>query len=188
MARPKEFDAATALTAALGVFREHGFEGSSAGMLVAAMGIGRQSLYDTFGDKWQLYQAALRHYATQETGQHIAKMRSKPRAVEGIEAMVGRVVALAHEPCLGVGAICEFGRSRPELVAITQAADQAMRSVMVETIRQAQAEGDLAPDLDPGTVASFITASFSGIRVAARAGAEAAELRALGYLALRALR
>ena len=188
MARPKEFDSATALTAALDVFRNHGFEGSSAGMLVEAMGIGRQSMYDTFGDKWQLYQAALRQYATHETGQHIAMMRSLPRAIKGIEAMVDRVITLAHEPCLGVGAICEFGRSRPDLIAITQAADQAMRSVMVETIRQAQTQGDVAPDLDPDAIASFITANFSGIRIAARAGARQAELRALGYLALRALR
>ena len=55
MARPREFDADAALDGAIGVFREHGFEGASAEMLVNAMGIGRQSLYDTFGDKWQLY-------------------------------------------------------------------------------------------------------------------------------------
>lgn len=60
MARTRQFDADTALDAAIDVFREHGFEGSSAQMLVAAMGIGRQSLYATFGDKWQLYCSAVR--------------------------------------------------------------------------------------------------------------------------------
>jgi AcrR family transcriptional regulator len=54
MARPKEFDEEQVLDAAITVFREHGFEGTSAEMLVRALGIGRQSLYDTFGDKWQL--------------------------------------------------------------------------------------------------------------------------------------
>ena len=52
MARNKEFDRDDALDAAIGVFREHGFEGTSTDMLVRAMKIGRQSLYYTFGDKW----------------------------------------------------------------------------------------------------------------------------------------
>jgi AcrR family transcriptional regulator len=188
MARPREFDQEQALSAAMAVFREHGFEGTSAGMLVDAMGIGRQSLYNTFGDKWQLYQMALRRYAAEETGEHIAMLRSKPRAIDGIETMVDRVVANARDACLGVGSICEFGRSRPELVAIRDAADRAMRAVLTDTIARAQAEGDVAPDVAPDTIASFIVMSFSGLRIAARAGAADEDLRALGDLALRALR
>jgi AcrR family transcriptional regulator len=188
MARPKEFDQDQALRRAMEIFREHGFEGSSATMLVDAMGIGRQSLYDSFGDKWQLYQSALRLYAIEETSQHIAMLQSAPRAIDGIRAMVDRVVAHARDACLGVGSICEFGRSRPELVAIRDAADRAMRATVVATIAQAQTEGDVAPDLNPDTVASFVVASFSGLRIAARAGAGDAELQALGDLALRALR
>jgi hypothetical protein len=48
MPRPREFDTNAALDNAIGVFREHRFEGSSAQMLVNVMGIGRQSLYTTF--------------------------------------------------------------------------------------------------------------------------------------------
>jgi AcrR family transcriptional regulator len=39
--------------------RDHGYEGTSTDTLLKAMGISRQSVYDTFGDKWQLYQEAL---------------------------------------------------------------------------------------------------------------------------------
>lgn len=172
----------------MAVFREYGFEGASAGMLVEAMGIGRQSLYNTFGDKWQLYQMALRLYAGDETGEHIAMLQSKPRALDGIVSMVDRVVANARDACLGVGSICEFGRSRPELVAIRDTADRAMRTVLTATIARAQAEGDVALDLAADIIASFIVMSFSGLRIAARAGASDEDLRALGDLALRALR
>lgn len=157
-------------------------------MLVAAMGIGRQSLYDTFGDKWQLYQAALRHYAMQETSEHIAMLRSQPSAIGGIKAMVTRVVEGAHDPCLGVHAICEFGRSRPELTAISATAESALRQAMVGVIAQARADGDIAADLDPQTLATFLIASFAGIRIAARGGATPLDLRVLGDLTLRALR
>src|SRR5271170_1692502 len=75
MARPREFDADAALDGAIGVFREHGFEGSSAQMLVDAMGIGRQSLYATFGDKWQLYRSAVRRYGMGECAAHFDLIR-----------------------------------------------------------------------------------------------------------------
>src|SRR5260370_35602756 len=60
MARPREFDTDSALDGAIAVFREHGFEGSSAQMLVDAMGIGRQSLYAAFGDTWRPHCSAAR--------------------------------------------------------------------------------------------------------------------------------
>jgi AcrR family transcriptional regulator len=62
MARPREFDRDEAVRLAIDVFREKGFEGTSTDDLLCAMGIGRQSMYDTFGDKRGLYIEALRRY------------------------------------------------------------------------------------------------------------------------------
>src|ERR1700688_1435987 len=97
MARPREFDAELAMDGAIGVFREHGFEGSSAQMLVDAMGIGRQSLYATFGDKWQLYRSAVRRYGMGECAAHFEALRSGVRAIDGIDAMLRRVVETADQ-------------------------------------------------------------------------------------------
>ncbi|WP_025291065.1 TetR/AcrR family transcriptional regulator [Sphingomonas sanxanigenens] len=188
MARPKSFDSDAALDAAIGVFREHGFEGTSAQMLVDAMGIGRQSLYDTFGDKWLLYQRALRRYSQDEIGAHRAAMTSGARAIEGLHAMIDRVVADAALPCLGVGSIAEFGCSRPELAEISGAADRALRRAVIAQVEAAQEQGDVAADIDPDTVATYMVASFAGIRIAARAGAGPAQMRALGEMTKRALR
>ena len=62
MARPKEFDPRTALSAAVQVFWRNGYEKTSLDDLMAAMQVGRQSLYDTFGDKRELYLSALEAY------------------------------------------------------------------------------------------------------------------------------
>jgi len=59
VARPKAFDRAQALQAAMQVFWVKGYEATSLEDLLAAMEIGRQSLYDTFGDKRRLYLEAL---------------------------------------------------------------------------------------------------------------------------------
>jgi AcrR family transcriptional regulator len=188
MARPKAFDEEIALDAAIAVFREHGFEGTSAQMLVDAMGIGRQSLYDTFGDKWQLYRAALRRYGTAEVQAHRAALKTGPRAIDGIRAMVERVVAEAATPCLGVGSIAEFGISRPELVEINEASDRSLRAAVIAQLHSAQADGDVSRSIDPDAATTFLVASFAGIRIAARAGADSNHLKAVGELAMRALR
>jgi hypothetical protein len=91
------------------------------------------------------------------------------------------------QSCLGVNSICEFGRGRPELTDIHDAAARAISTAVVMRVREAQSEGDVAPELDPKDAARFLSASFTGIRAAARGGAAARELRALGCLALRAL-
>jgi len=65
MARPKEFVEEQALQKALVTFQAKGFDGTSIQDLVEAMGINRQSLYDTFGDKENLYHMALERYRSQ---------------------------------------------------------------------------------------------------------------------------
>lgn len=187
MVRPKSFDIDQALDAAIGVFREHGFEGTSAEMLVRAMGVGRQSLYDTFGDKWRLYCAAVRRYAERETSAHLEALRRGPRAVDGLTAMVDRVVDTAGAPCLGVAATCEFGRSKPDLTEIHDAAGRVLGGAIAARVRDAQAQGDVAADLDPEDVAAYLAASFAGLRLAARGGAGERRLRGLADIALRVL-
>lgn len=188
MARPKAFDDDVALDAAIGVFCERGFEGSSAQMLVDAMGIGRQSLYNSFGDKAGLYRAALHRYARGETQAHRAALRAGERAIDGIRAMVDRVVLEAATPCLGVGSVAELGTSQPELNEIRAVADRALRTAIVAQVEAAQADGDIAADLDPDALATFFVASFAGIRIAARGGASPEHIGILGKMALRALR
>ena len=60
--RPKEFDPDVALNAALDAFWSKGFEGCSMAELLDDMAINRQSLYDTFGDKRELFLAVLQEY------------------------------------------------------------------------------------------------------------------------------
>ena len=188
MARPREFDTDAALDGAIGVFREHGFEGSSAQMLVDAMGIGRQSLYATFGDKWQLYRSAVRRYGMGECAAHFEALRSGVRAIDGIDAMLRRVVETADQPCLGTGSIYEFGASRPDLIEINAPLARALRNAVARRVRKAQREGDVASGLDPEAVAEFLIANIAGIRVAGRGGADHATLTGLADMALRALR
>jgi AcrR family transcriptional regulator len=191
MARPKLFDPDEALDAAVAVFRDHGYAGASAEMLTEAMQIGKQSLYNTFGGKWPLYCRALERYAQTETTAHITALQGGDSAMAGIERMMKRVVTQARLPCLGVSCVAEFGsdsEGSPELARIREAGGRAMRALLVEKIRQAQADGELAGTLEAHHAMAFLIANIAALRLAARGGAGDTELRAMARLSLQALK
>src|SRR5882757_8638165 len=66
MARPKEFDQERALHRAISIFSQKGFAATSTDDLMRAMDVGRQSMYDTFGDKLALFLKALEVYVTEK--------------------------------------------------------------------------------------------------------------------------
>lgn len=188
MARPREFDEDEALNAAAGLFREHGFSGTSTADLLQAMGLSRQSLYGAWGDKWQLYLAALKRCVAEDTEAHLAALSTGPRAMDGLEILLVRVRAQAKEPCLAAGSMAEFGVRAPEVAAVHDAARQRLERAIAARVREAQAEGDAARGLDAAEAAAFLAAVIPAIRLAGRGGADAIELQGIAEMALRALR
>ncbi|GAB2187332.1 TetR/AcrR family transcriptional regulator [Roseibium sp. LAB1] len=61
--RPRSFDEAAALEAAMYVFWQKGFEATSLDDLTKAMGLSRSSFYATFDCKQTLFLRALEHYS-----------------------------------------------------------------------------------------------------------------------------
>ena len=59
---PKQFDPSRTLERARDLFWRRGFDGTALAELEGELGVGRKSLYDTFGNKRALYLASLEHY------------------------------------------------------------------------------------------------------------------------------
>src|ERR1700730_16317318 len=78
MARPREFDRDLALRRVMTVFWEHGYEATSTDDLLRAMGIGRQSMYDAFGDKHRLYLETLQLYETEAWAELFERVTKAP--------------------------------------------------------------------------------------------------------------
>jgi TetR/AcrR family transcriptional regulator, transcriptional repressor for nem operon len=192
MARPKEFERDAALSEAVGVFAHHGYEGSSTDVLLDAMGISRQSMYDTFGDKRRLYLEALQRYTADSIGDQIRVLNAAPSAMKGLEAhLIDAVEKAIQDPsptCLGISAICEYGRSDPEVTMLTDTAGRTILSAIARRISEAKADGDVSKDINVGEAAAFINATLAGIKLSARAGASPESLRGIARMALRSLR
>ncbi|MDB5991083.1 MAG: regulatory protein TetR [Herbaspirillum sp.] len=191
MGRSKEFDRREALLRAIEVFSEHGYEGTSTETLLRAMGIGRQSLYDTFGDKWNLYLEAVQHYTADSIGDQIRVLNAARCPIDGLKTHLyeaaEKAIADPRPSCLGISAICEFGCTSPELNMLSKTAALTLLSALERRLSEAKADGTVAKDVDVQEAANFIKATLAGIKVAARAGASPENLRGIARMAVRAL-
>ena len=98
MARPKAFDPAEVLDGAIRTFRAHGYGGTSMARLTGAMGIGRASLYATYGNKHALFLKALSTYARQTVSHLVARLDGATDPIEAIGGVLHEVAARASEP------------------------------------------------------------------------------------------
>jgi TetR/AcrR family transcriptional repressor of nem operon len=192
MARPKEFDRDVAVERAMSVFWSKGYAATSTDDLLEAMKIGRQSMYDTFGDKRRLYVEALWRYQLESVAGHIKRLRSMASPLAGIEALVVGVISsdrtTREKGCMGVGAICEFGNADAELAQLRVKSGGMLHKALVERLRDAQAAGELGETVDIERAARFVETTMFGLQVAARAGESTRSLRDMAAFAIAGLR
>jgi TetR/AcrR family transcriptional regulator, transcriptional repressor for nem operon len=192
MPRPKEFDREVAVERAMSVFWSKGYAATSTDDLLEAMKIGRQSMYDTFGDKRRLYVEALRRYQLESVAGHIKRLRSMASPLAGIEALVVGVISsdrtTREKGCMGVGAICEFGNADAELAQLRVKSGGMLRKALAERLQDAQAAGEIGETVDLERAARFVETTMFGLQVAARAGESTRSLRDMAAFAMAGLR
>ena len=190
MARPKEFDEKEALRKAIRLFSRQGYAATSTDELMRVMDVGRQSMYDTFGDKRDLFLTALETYVT-ESVQSINAELEKPSSA--ISALQSALVSFAErndlssaEGCMGLNAISEFGQRDADVTRITRKAASAQRQTLMHVLARAKKQGELSPDADLASMADFFESTLAGIRMAAKAGKSRHALRRIAVFAGRA--
>jgi len=192
MARPKEFDRDKAMESALATFRKNGFGATTTDDLRLAMGIGRQSFYDTFKGKREIYLEALRKYNSDRVLGFFEIFRKSGSPLKALEGMLTSISIESPKDrtlaCLGVSSICEFGASDAEVSSINDATASSIKSFLGKLILEAKNQKEIRSSLDPKETALYLLSVFSGMRVSARAGASPEELNAIAAIAIDGLR
>jgi TetR/AcrR family transcriptional regulator, transcriptional repressor for nem operon len=188
MARPREFDRELALDRATGVFWAQGFCSTSTDDLLNAMGIGRQSLYNAFGDKRALYLEALERYQRATTSGHLQRLKAPVSPLAGVEALLLGLIADDDSQramgCMGVGAVSEFGAGDPALKELRAKVGRVLSDCLVERLREGQTRDEIDLAMNVEEAARFIQMTMSGLQLAARSGAGADALRSLAHFAV----
>ncbi len=182
MARPKSFDEDAVLDRAVQLFRERGYEGTSMADLETHLRLGRQSLYNTFGDKRDLYLKALERYQRQSADQTLAVLRESGAGLEAVRRWLEANVATLTAPgmragCLVVNSMVERSGDGPTAASCAGARER-MAAALRAALERARSRGEISADRDLDGLAALCVAHVYGLAVLARAGASAAELRA----------
>jgi AcrR family transcriptional regulator len=190
--RPAVFDRAVALHAAMKLFWERGYEGTSFDDLISAMGISASSFYNSFGSKEALYCEATQSYL-EWAGQWFFAILNDP-STDTKTAFARLFEATAEEFTRGdhplgcmislAGTHCSPGMSNiRDMMAEHRAFSE---TAMAERIRKGVAADDLPKGTDCDMLAAYYSAMARGLAVQARDGASRAKLSEIGRLAMRA--
>src|SRR5580658_8772278 len=188
MARPKAFDPTRALAKAMAVFWRLGYERASMDVLLREMGIAKQSLYDTFGDKRALYLKALAYYrdTTNDNGRQV--LESSPSVREGFAKLLLNMSAETREQhargCLLLSANMERDTHDEVIAEFLRDNQVRVESIFADALRRAQSTGELPADADARALARYFVITIQGMRAMARLRSDRRALEQVANLAL----
>jgi TetR/AcrR family transcriptional repressor of nem operon len=188
MPRTKAFDPDRALARAMAVFWRLGYDKTSTAALMKAMGIARQSLYDTFGDKRALYLKALAYYRDKTNADAQRLLETAPSVKEGFAKLLFGIAAETREQhergCLLLSANLERDTRDAILADFLRDNKARVEAILADTIRHGQARGELSPTLDPSALAHFFVVTIQGMRSSARLTSDRQALEQVARVAL----
>jgi TetR/AcrR family transcriptional repressor of nem operon len=191
MARTKEFDPDRALKIAIEVFWRLGYEHTSLDTLMREMGISKQSLYDTFGDKRSIYIRAMSLYRDDTNGS-LRKLFAREKSVRKgfaklFQAMIRENKAQHERGCLLMNANLSRAVDDVEIREFLRDNQRQVEEIFVVAFVDAQERGEIGAEKNPVTLAKFFVATVQGMRALARLNHDREELESISTVALAAL-
>jgi AcrR family transcriptional regulator len=191
MPRPRTFDEADVVARARQAFAETGFAGTSLDTLLEATGLARQSLYNAFGGKKELFMRAF----LSDTAEALEAVES---VRHGSDSPIARIraqlikVAVTHgaaeaPPSLFTKAAVELSARDPEVASTVAAAFETMRTHYAACIAEAQEAGEIEGTADADSLGAFFCAVIEGMGTLGGTGIPRATLLDIGFTSLAAI-
>lgn len=189
----KRFDRTAVLETAMELFWANGYEGTGLTELTRRMGIGRQSLYDTFGDKHRLFREALAHYFETRVGPVISTLRSGNPPLENLRdcfalwEKLGEEGARTGHPCgcMVGNSLAELAGHDEQIAGILRRYLLALEDAMSENFRRGQESGEFADDVDARDLARTVITGIQGLALLSRVARDPGVLQSVKRVTMR---
>ena len=191
MGRTKQFDKQAALDGAMQLFWAKGFHGTSMQDLVDNLGVNRQSLYDTFGGKHELFEAALERYRNLQSLPIRRALEQEGPVGDVLRGLFeGLITALIEgdgKGCLMVNSTTELASQDNAVFGTCSANARQLEAAFTGLMVRAQQNGELQTDRSPAQLARFLLSTINGMAVTAKATRDRKVLNDVAEVALSAL-
>ncbi|MFJ5638817.1 TetR/AcrR family transcriptional regulator [Streptomyces sp. NPDC093223] len=183
MARTKEFDPDAALRSALELFWRRGYEATSMADLVEHLGIGRASLYATFGSKHDLYLKALERYQEDRLPPLLRDLSRPGPALPAVRALIRQYAAesaaddLRLRGCLVTNTAAELAPRDPAAARSVERDWDRVETGLHMALARAVAQDELPAGRDPLALARTLLVLLQGLRVVGKASTDPGRVR-----------
>lgn len=176
--RPKEFDCDQALEKAMGVFWHKGYEAASVQDLLDGMGINRGSMYDTFGDKHELFVKAVEHYGGTVVQKLTDTLDGPGSPLGNIRKLFAQLAEKAAAPkcrgCLVCNTAVELAPHDTEVAGAVRSQltriERAFRRALESAVEAGELPGEVPAATDLRALSRFLTNTVQGLSVLGKAG------------------
>ena len=180
----KSFDEDAVLGRAMEAFWARGYAGTSMQDLVARMGVGRASIYATYGNKRSLFIKALKRYDCRHRRDWTERLAAghSPRGaiLAAFREVVDSVLTQRRrDGCLLVNTALDLSPHDPEVAGIVADGLESVERFFRGRIAAGQRTGEIPAGVSPEETARALLALFVGLRVFGRSRPEPALLRAV---------
>lgn len=192
VARVKEFDPDVALRAALDLFWQRGYESTSMSDLVEHLGIGRASLYATFGSKRDLYLKALDRYLELRDPSPMEVLSQPGPVLPAVRALMHQYADEAagderRRGCFVVNTAIELASRDAAAARRVEESWAQLEAAMESALRRARAQDELPVSADPRALARFLVVTLQGLKVVGKVAPDSARIRDAVETSLRLL-
>lgn len=181
MARTKEFNKEEVLEKAKQLFWKQGFHATTVQNLVDHLGINRASIYNTFGGKNELYEAAFNSYR-EENFEFLKTRLTKSKEVrKNLIALFKDIVSASisdddRKGCFVVNCTTEYLPLHNNILSDLKDNQNCFQNLVSEALQNGKENGEFAADLNVKDISSYLFTFLSGLQISSIVKPKKAEL------------
>ena len=172
--KPLSFDRDDVLAKAMELFWKKGYQNTGMSELLDHMGIQRQSFYNTFGSKENIFLEAVTLYTRNITTEVAAVLNRPGNPMENVRQVLNllqdEIAGAEANGCMLGNSIAEFGLKHPQISALLKKNIDRMMEAFTRAFTQAIEQGLLPATKDPSAMAMSLIAMIQGTALLSKLG------------------
>ena len=172
MPKSTQFDREEVVAKVTELFWKKGFHATSMQDLVDTTGLNRSSIYNTFGDKYQLFEESLKQYAVWQSDMTSQNMNNAKTPLESIKQLFSAILEnIKNDPdnkgCFYSNCTTELSNSDSKIHRLLVENKDAVVQLFENKLLLAKDAGEISPGKNAHVLALYLYSNLQGLRITA---------------------